>query len=97
LFLAAKFPNQRICFTLKIPASSSPIARRKTSLRRGARAPLLRSIGFAIIGQSALTVASNFATKFLSTDRVNSILSFTGNKGVDLLGRKRGHHTRPGG
>jgi hypothetical protein len=28
---------------------------------------------FAIVGQSALTVAPNFAINFFSTDRVNSI------------------------
>ena len=37
------------------------------------RTGLFSDLLFAIIGQSALTVAPNFAMKFFSTDRVNSI------------------------
>jgi hypothetical protein len=45
---------------------------------------------FAIIWQSALTVASNFAMKFSRTDRGEFDLpSFTGYKGVACAGKKR--------
>jgi hypothetical protein len=44
-----------------------------TTFRLEPHSPLFSELLFAIVGQSALTVAPNFAINFFSTDRVNSI------------------------
>jgi hypothetical protein len=51
--------------------------------------PCFRNLFFAIIGQSALTVATNFAMKFSSTDRVNSISVLYAQQGCCSALKKR--------